>query len=159
MTELNLNAHLQGMIERFSGYLLSDLMALEEQTAAKASGKETRSAIKTVAHCAAFYRMIAAILETGQRPEISDEQRQAFLDSVTTREQASIAFTAAKDALMYAIDGYPVDRWDEDLPGFLGPKTLNAATFAIIHTMYHDGQLNHVHLLEGDADMHWPGLG
>ena len=159
MSEVNLNAHLRGMIERFSGYLLSDLFALDEQAAAAQPNASTRSAIGIAAHCAAFNRMIAAILTTGKRPEVTDAERDAFIASITTRELAGAALQQATHDLLAVVDAFPPERWNDDLNGFVGPKMLNAATFSVIHMMYHVGQLNHLHLLQGDTSMHWPGLG
>jgi len=58
--------------------------------------------------------------------------------------------------LYAAIDGVAADRWGETVQTMLGPMTLLAAAgFAALHMMYHDGQLNYVHLLHGDNEMHW----
>ena len=42
------------------------------------------------------------------------------------------------------------------MQGPFGPATrLAAAGIASMHMMYHDGQLNYVHMLHGDMEMHW----
>ena len=152
-TEINI--FMSTSIERFSSYLAKDLLAISEENAAKPIHEGLRSPNHLVAHCAGFYQGVASILKTGSRPEVSDEAPTAFLASITTREEALIAFNHAKEELLEAVNDFPAERWHEPVEGFFGPTMLSVASFGSLHTMYHDGQLNHVHMFDGDQEMHW----
>jgi hypothetical protein len=154
---INLNAFVHSTIERFSDYLAKDLSALSEESAAREAHDGFRPAIKIVAHCGMMYRGVTALLQTGSMPAVSDEQRAAFLASITSREQALEVFQGATKELLEVVDAFPAERWGEPVEGFFGPTMLAAATLASLHTMYHDGQLNHMHIMHGDKDMHWFG--
>ena len=155
MSEIDLNAHLRGTIERFSDYLCKDLAAMPEEEAAEEANPGFRPALKTVAHCAMIYTAATSILKTGGMPDVSDEQRTAFVESASSREKALEVFRDATKDLLEAVDAFPAERWGDPVEGFFGPTMLSAASIAVIHTMYHDGQLNHLHLMQGDNAMHW----
>lgn len=155
MSVINLNSFLRSNIERFSDYLCKDLAAMPEEEAAKEAHRGFRPAIKTVAHCAMIYKAASSLLKTGGMPEVSDEQRTAFVESAVSREKALEIFRGATQDLLEAVDAFPAERWGDPVEGFFGPTMLSAASIAVIHTMYHDGQLNHLHLLQGDNEMHW----
>lgn len=152
---INLNVFVQSTIERFSDYLAKDLSAMSEESASHEAHDGFRPAIKLVAHCGMMYRGVTTLLKTGSMPTVSDEQRSAFLASINTREQALEVFHSATKDLLEVVDAFPAERWGEPVEGFFGPTMLSAATLASLHTMYHDGQLNHMHIMHGDNDMHW----
>ena len=84
------------------------------------------------------------------------EQQEAYYAGITTRAEALTALEAGTQKLYAAIDGVAADRWGEVVETFFGPRTLLAtASIASMHMMYHDGQLNSLHLRHGDAEMHW----
>ncbi len=60
-----------------------------------------------------------------------------------------------------AIDARSPDTWGEVCESpFGGPTTVfSMAEFAFLHMMYHDGQLNYLHTLHGDTQMHWQPIG
>ena len=150
-----INAFVTTSIERFSTYFTKDLLAISEENATKESEGGLTSPIHLVGHCAGLYIGITALLKTGSMPQFSDEDRAAFLAKITNREEAVKAFDSAKAELLKAVEEFPSDNWHEPVEGFFGPTKLAAASFAFVHTMYHDGQLNHLHLIDGDKQMHW----
>ena len=156
MKSINITDHLRSTLGWASWNLVNDLKALSEEDAANRPYPAARSAIETLAHCAATDRDIAALLRADSAAHPPPEERTAFLAAVATRDQVLETFEAAAQDLEAAINGVGEGRWGEAMDGPFGPSTfLATATLAALHTMYHDGQLNHVHVMNGDNDMHW----
>ena len=156
MTALNPNAHLRQATERTYRNLVNDLSALEEDKANAPVREGTRDAIKLVAECAAVNGMLAGFLTTGAFASPSDAEREAFFASMTTRQSALDVLEQNTTALLNAIDAAPTDHWGSPAEWFFGPTTVfGVVEMAPLHMMYHDGQLNFLHVLHGDTEMHW----
>lgn len=156
MAELDLAAHLRAATESAYQKLVNDLNALDEDKASASPNAALRPAIKVVAECGAVNGMLAELLATGAASMPSPEEQAAYYAAITTRIEALAALDTGTQKLYAAIDGVLPDRWGETVQTVLGPMTLlEAAGFAAQHMMYHDGQLNYVHLLHGDNEMHW----
>lgn len=156
MAELNLAAHLHTTTEEAYRKLVNDLNALDEDKASGSPNAALRPAIKVVAECGAVNGLLAALLTDGTAASPSPDERAAYYAGITTRAEALAALDAGTAKLYAAIDSVAADRWGETVQTMLGPMTLlGAASFAAQHMMYHDGQLNYVHLLHGDTEMHW----
>lgn len=156
MTQLDLAAHLRATTEWAYGNLVNDLNALDEEKAAGSLDAGARPAIKLVAECGAVNGTLAGLLTTGEMSRPSPEQREAYYAAITTRAEAVAALDAGTQKLYAAIDGIAADRWGEIVETFFGPRTrLATAGIAAMHMMYHDGQLNSLHLRHGDTEMHW----
>ncbi len=137
--------------------LASDLNALSEEQASVGPSAGTRSAISVVAECASVNSSLAEFVATGTFPSRSPEQRAAFYAGITTRTEALSALEASIQTLRDAIDACPPEKWGEPATDIFGtPTTVFGITnFASMHMMYHDGQLNYLHTLHGDPEMHW----
>ncbi len=156
MAELDIAAYLRDITEAAHKKLVGDLNALDEDKAGGSPDPALRPAITLVAECGAVNGGLATILETGLAAIPSAEEQAAYYAPITTRAHALAALDAGTQRLYTAIDGVAPGRWGEAVQGFFGPTTLiAAASFAAQHMMYHDGQLNSVHLLHGDTAMHW----
>ena len=156
MAELNLAEQVRASTAWAYGNLVNDLNALEEDKATGSLDSGARPAIKLVAECGAVNKIIAGLLTTGEMSRSSPEQQEAYYAGITTRAEALTALDLGTQELYAAIDGIAADRWGEIVETFFGPRTLLAtANIASMHMMYHDGQLNSLHLRHGDTEMHW----
>jgi len=156
MAELDLAAHLRATTEWACNNLVNDLNALDEDKAGTSLDEGARPAIKMVAECGSVNGMLATLISTGQAAMPSPEERAAFYDAITTRAEALAALEDGTQKLFAAIDGLAPDRWGEIVQTPFGPWTrARAASLAAQHAMYHDGQLNSLHLRHGDSEMHW----
>ena len=100
--------------------------------------------------------MIGALLagEDVKRP--GPEERKAFYASFTTREQALAFLEQQTQGLLKSIDNLDENTLGDTIDGPIGPMTRFAlAELPAMHMMYHDGQLNYLHALHGDSEMHW----
>jgi hypothetical protein len=156
MTALNPCAHLRTVTERAQSLLVKDLDALAEDKASTTPGGVTRSAIEFVVECGAVNGAIATLLTTGEMNRPDPEQRKAFFASFTTREQAQAFLEKQTQELLTTLDGLDENTLGDMVDGPIGPMTRFAlAEVPYMHMMYHDGQLNYLHALHGDDQMHW----
>ena len=158
MPELDLAAHLRATTEWACKNLVNDLNALDEEKAATSLDAGSRPAIKMVAECGAVNGMLASLIYDRRRlPMPTPEQREAFYAAITTRSDAlSRRWRRGRRSSMRPLTGWPTDQWGEIVQTPFGPWTkARAASLAAQHVMYHDGQLNSLHLRHGDTEMHW----
>ena len=156
MAQHNMNAYLRTATERAYNNLVNDLSAMEAGQAVGTPHEALRPAIKMVAECASVNGLLATLVTTGQAAMPTSEERDAFFAGITTPEAALAALKDGTEKLSAAIDATSPDAWEDTVPTPFGPWTRAAAAgLAAHHMMYHDGQLNAVHLLHGDTEMHW----
>lgn len=156
MAEFDFAAYLHTTTETAYNNLVNDLTAMDADKAAGTPHDALRPAIKLVAECGSVNSLLAGLITTGQAEMPSPEQRAAFFASITTRDEAFAVLKDGTEKLYAAIKAAAPETWGETVPGPFGPWTRAAAAgFAALHMMYHDGQLNSVHLLHGDTEMHW----
>ncbi len=156
MTGFNLGAYLHTATETAYNNLVNDLSAMDADKAIGSPHGALRPAIKLVAECGSVNKMLAVLVTTGQLLLPTPEDRTALYNAVTTPGSALAVLKQGTEHLYAAIDGTSPETWGDTVPGRFGPWTRAAAAgFAALHMMYHDGQLNSVHLLHGDTEMHW----
>ena len=156
MAELNLAAHLRATTEWAYNNLVNDLNALDEEKAAGSPDTALRPTIKVVAECGSVNGALAELVAAGMAAMPSPDERAAYYAAITTRAEALAALETGTQKLYAAIDGVTSDRWGETVQTPLGAMTvLAAAGIAAQHMMYHDGQINYLHMLHGDTEMHW----
>ena len=156
MAQHNMAAYLRATTETAYNNLVNDLLAMDEDKAAGTPHEAIRPTIQMVAECASVNGLLGTLVATGQAAMPTPEESAAFYAGITTREAALTALKDGTDRLYAAIDGTGPDAWDDTVPTPFGPWTRAAAAgFAALHMMYYDGQLNAVHLLHGDTEMHW----
>lgn len=156
MAALDLAAHLRETTEWAYNNLVNDLNALDEGRASGSPDPALRPAVNVVAECASVNSLLASLVATGTAEQPTPEARDAYFAAITTRAQALAELETATQNLYAAIAGTAPDTWGDPVTTPFGPWTrARAAAFAAQHMMYHDGQLNHLHLLGGDTEMHW----
>jgi len=87
----------------------------------------------------------------------TDDERAAFEAAFTTRAACQTAITDSAEALARVLESAS----DEDLakselaPWGMPMTFLEWSNIAVVHVMYHDGQLNFIQSLNGDDQIHW----
>ncbi len=157
MADLDLRAVLRAGIERTHGLLVNDLNAVGDDKLTACPGGVASNAVHIIAECAAVNGTIANYLKTGQFTRPTPEQRKAYFEAHTTKESVLSELEKQTQALLSAIDGLDVSTLTEMVPDTpLGPMPrFGVAQIPAMHMMYHDGQLNYIHMLHGDDQMHW----
>ena len=156
MTAIEPRAALRAAIERAHKNLVNDLNATPDEKLNSGSGGVSRPAIEIVVECGSVNSMIAGALGGVAPPRPDPEQRKAFFASFQTKESALTYLEQQTQQLLAAVDGVDVDTLGDMVETPLGPMTRFGLTqLSAMHMMYHDGQLNYIHALHGDPDMHW----
>ena len=160
MADFQPRAHLRAFVELAYRRLANDLRAIPEDKVNVSPGGDARPALHIVAECATVNGQIAACLSTGAPlPRLSPEEREAHLRSFDTAEKALAFLDQETQKLLEAIDALDESTLGDVSREVMGrPLTrFGIAELPAVHMMYHDGQLNYIHTLHGDRQMHWSG--
>jgi uncharacterized damage-inducible protein DinB len=159
MATPDLKAHLVATTRDVYNRLVNDLKAIPADKQNVSPGGCARAPLTVVAECAAINGFAAQYLATGQMPGAlgaSREEREAFLASFDTEEKTLAYLAEQTDALVAAFEQLDVDTLGDTTDALGRPMSrLALAQLPAQHMAYHDGQLNLVHGLCGDNQMHW----
>jgi hypothetical protein len=138
--------------------MVNDLKAVPSDQQNVSPGGCARASLNIVAECAMINAFVADYLTTGEMPERpAPESRDQFLASFDTEEKTLAFFEEQTEKLFAAFRSLDVETLGETTNALFGrPMTrLAIAELPAMHMSYHDGQLNYVHSLCGDNQMHW----
>jgi uncharacterized damage-inducible protein DinB len=158
MSALQPKVHLRTLLERVHHMVVKDLQAIETEKLTASPGGVARDPLHIAAELGMANRYFADYLATRQlAPRPSPEEREAHMRSFDTLEKALTYLDQETQNLLSVIDGLDENTLGETTNDmFRLPMTLFAvAEFAAMHMMYHDGQLNYIHTLYGDKEIHW----
>ena len=156
MSALDPIAQLRESTERARRLLTNDLKAIAADQTNTCPGGCARTALNIVAECASVNGMIATVLSGGEFQRPSPEAREAHLNSFDTPEKALAYLDEQTGRLQAAIETLDVDTLGDEMSPLGRPMTrFGVAALPSWHMMYHDGQLNYIQCLHGDAEMHW----
>ena len=159
MSDLQPRAHLRAFIELAYRRLAADLRAIPEDIVNVSPGGDARPALHIVAECATVNGQIAASLSTGAPLlRLSPEEREAHLRSFDTAEKALAFLAQETQKLLEAVDGLDESTLDDEVSREVMGRPITRFALAELpagHMMYHDGQLNYIHTLHGDRQIHW----
>jgi hypothetical protein len=157
MADFQPKAHLRAFTERMHGLLANDLKAIPEDKNNVSPVPGARPALHIVAECAVFNGLIADYLSAGTASFPRGEERETLLRSFDTAEKALTFLDEQTQKLLAAIDALDEDTLGEVSRQPLGRpmSRFGLAEMPATHMMYHDGQLNYIHTLLGDTQMHW----
>lgn len=142
-------------IERMKGRLITDLLAVPEEKRNVSPGGAARTPLLVAAECGLINALITARLTGGPPPEhIAIDQRDPFLVTLGDTEAVLAYIDEQTNALYAAIRATDPTTWEEMielLPSRPSMSRFDLALLPATHFAYHDGQLNFVHLLDGDT--------
>lgn len=156
-TPLDLKSFLAEIVTAKAKTLADDLGHLSaEQLSASPMGV-ARTPLHFVAECIGFNMLVAGALEgkPSERPPL--EEREAFFASIDTLEKARRGLEASARAIASALEKADNDRLTAQVAAPWGETLLvyRLVYAAADHMAYHDGQVNYVQSLYGDAENHW----
>lgn len=158
MPTLDLKAHLEATTRNVYNRLINDLKAVPADKQNTSPGGCARAPLNIVAECGAINGFVAQCLKTGQAPERpAPEAREKFLASFDTEDKAVGFLSEQTEILFAAFQTLNMETLGETTDVMFGRfmTWLALAELPAIHMSYHDGQLNYVHSLSGDSQMHW----
>lgn len=159
MAAPDLKAHLIGSTRAVYRRVVNDLQAIPADRQNVSPGGRARAPLRYVAECAAVNGFVAEYLNTGVMPagfRLVGEEREKALARFDT-ERKALAFLARQtEALIAALEKLDIDTLGDASDALGVPMTrLSVAAMPAEHMAYHDGQLNTIHGLCGDDQMHW----
>jgi len=156
ITPYDVAPSLANWTRRVAGMYVKDLKALSPDAYLSSSGGVARSAKEFTLEVISFNYFGAMLLNGEAPPNPTDEEKAAFAASLDSIENACNAVTASAEALADAMQANG-HRFAERVTAPWGEEmdVYTLANLCANHIMYHDGQLNIVQSLHGDAAMHW----
>jgi uncharacterized damage-inducible protein DinB len=87
----------------------------------------------------------------------SDQERAELVDELDTRHKARAAFEESIQAVVQAASRFTDEEWGESITTQWGTlaKRADFVLWVAYHNFYHDGQINYIQVLNGDAVVHW----
>ncbi len=156
MTAFEPRAALRAALERTHKNLVNDLNATPDDKIRSGAGGVSRSAIDVVVECGSLNAWVAAMLTGGETPNRSPEERAAFIASFQTKESTLAYLDQQTHLLLTAVDAMDENTLGDIVETPIGPMTrFGVVELTAMHMMYHDGQINYIQAMNGDAEMHW----
>jgi uncharacterized damage-inducible protein DinB len=134
-----------------------DLSALSDEAVTHGFAGDARAAVDFSYEVAVVNRRFATVIR-GETPGPWPFEGWAVApEGFRTAESAKAEVSASIDALVAAVDALPDEELTKEItrPDGSTANPLAMFTFCLIHTSYHDGQLNYLQSLRGDTEVHW----
>jgi len=151
-----MDAAIQGM-ESAANFYARDLEALSDAQILESFAGAARLPLDFTYEVAFINRQVAARLR-GEEPPASPDGDEWMTAPDELRSKAAIAeyMASACSEVLSAAKAVPEEEIGKMIgsPGRERPAYA-LVSFAAMHTMYHDAQLNYVQSLAGDTTMHW----
>lgn len=155
-TALDPIVDLANFARQSASFYAKDLLALSQEAFQTPCGDCTRTMQDVSAEVCDFNFYATAVLKGEAPSQRSDEDRSAFIASLSSPEVAgNMVVSSANDladqlvASRESLGEMTRTPWGADISKFM------LALIAINHIMYHDGQITFVQSLNGDKEMHW----
>lgn len=157
ITRIDAKAELANWTRRIAGMYVADLKALDETAISASAGGAARTAQEFTAEVAGFNLMVAQKLRGEDAPSRTDEERAAFTALFSNKEECISRLSSSSEELASAIEFASEESMTEtvELPWGETMSKWALANLCANHIFYHDGQLNIIQSLKGDAEMHW----
>ena len=155
-TAFEMKPYLVQWTRELGSLYVKDLKALPEGTWSASFAGKARTPQDFTAEVVGFCDFMAAACRGESRERRTEEERNAFRDSLATPDDGAKAIETSVNALADAFDAAPVERLAEMFESPIGTMPLFVTVnIAINHVLYHDAQLNYIQALHGDGEMHW----
>jgi hypothetical protein len=156
---INAKAELAGWARQLSHMFIADLKHMPESSFTQPQGGKCRTVADMVAEVSGL-NMMAVSAINGNAPAMpSEEERAGYVATLTTPEACIHAIESSSEALAQALSDASDAALSESFTAPWG-MTLSKYQFANIaanNMWYHDGQLNYIHMLNGDDKIYWMG--
>lgn len=156
-TRIDAKTELAGWTRQLGHMYSVDLAHVPETTITNSPGGSARSVGHFTAEVVGLCYMAVKAIQGEQIDYPSDEARAEFESKFTTKEFCQEQVQKASNALADALEAATDEQLSAQIMAPWGqPMTaFGFATIAANHILYHDGQLNYIQALNGDAAIHW----
>jgi len=153
---LNLKDYCREKLESARDLYLQDWDAMSAESLTQSPGGVGRSPLHFTYEVALINVRLATRLR-GEDPGPFDVGAWEVVPSEFSTPLAMRTYLKeSTDLLISNLESIPESELDREIPTPTGSTTpFQLATFAATHMTYHDGQLNLIQALDGDAEIHW----
>jgi DinB family protein len=144
-------------VESALGFYMRDLDVLSEEQILGTAGGSARRPVDFTYEVASINQRVAMRLR-GEVPPPAPEWTGWSVAPTEYQSKAAIAeyMRSTGDELIAAAKSVPEEEAGKMVGTEGNERPAHAlASFAAMHTMYHDAQLNFIQSLQGDLEMHW----
>lgn len=156
-TSVDYKGYLTGWVQGLAGMYSADIKAISNEKLGTSPGGCARSPQQFSAEVVGLLKWTAAKLRGEEPAQRTEEEMQSFAAQMNSQDAICGALMEATSEFNEALMACPDDRlnsivtppWQMDAPLYM------IAMIAANHIWYHDGQLNYIQALAGDAAIHW----
>lgn len=157
VTAFDLKAFLTGMIQRSANRLADDLAHLSTEQLSTSPMGVARNPLHFSAECIGFNSLVVNAFSGAPSLRPSEEAREKFFASFDSLEKAQAGLRRSAEEVVAVIAEADEAKLTEQAMAPWGePMPLYMLIYvAADHMSYHDGQVNYIQTLYGDAEVHW----
>ncbi len=158
---IDYRAHFSGWVINCAEFFAKDLAALTDEQYNNTYGGVTRSPRNIAAEVAVLTSGTVKLIQGGDVSMPDDSVMQSVESELDTPAKAGHAVKAAALELAKAVKAASDEELAREItmPWGQAFSAYALAHLTATHIMYHDGQINYVQAINGDAEMHWFGPG
>ncbi len=147
----------QGQLQRYADMYAADLAHLSDDHLHQVPMGAARTIASFTAEVAGFNRLVAAVVRGEEAAMPDPEAVEAFVQSINSIAKAQELVKSSANEICEALASSGAEAALADVTAPWGEPTtkINLASMAASHMMYHDGQINYIQSLHGDAVNHW----
>ena len=156
-TSIDFKAFLADTIQHNAETLIKDLKHVPDDKLNVSPMGCARRPLEFVAECAGFNRLLTKTIKGEEAQPPSQEEREKFYASCDNYEKAQHLLEDSTAVLVDAIKSLTEQELTREVTAYWGqPMPLYRLIHAAaVHMAYHDGQVNYIQCLYGDAKVHW----
>lgn len=135
---------------------LQDFAVLPDDSLDKSPGGAARTPFQFTYEIICVNQRLAKRLRGEDPGPFSMDMWKVTPDEFRNRAAATQGFTNTMDEMLAGLEATPAEQIYQEIAtpsGTTSPYDL--ALFCASHVNYHDGQLNYIQALNGDAEIHW----
>jgi hypothetical protein len=154
---LDARAMLKGWAMALADMTSKDIRAIPEDKWTATFGGATKSACDATVDAISLMRWVNEALKGNVISTDEPDARQQVVGACSSRETAISALNGACREFGEAMSAASDESLNATImPPWKMPSSLiSLANIAVSHIWYHDGQLNYIQMLLGDAKVHW----
>ncbi len=135
---------------------LTDLRALPDEAIDKSPGGAARTPANFTYEITVVNKRLLTRIAGGDPGPFDPNASKETPEEFKTKEGASLAFEKSLNDMILAIEAVPSEEILREIATPTGSTSpYDLAEFCAYHINYHDGQLNYIQALNGDASIHW----
>lgn len=157
MERIDASEQLNGWLQGVTKMYVSDIQAIPDDKWAANFGGCSRPPSTLTADAIGFLFWVTMAIKAGGTPTTPEGAIEQLEAACATKAGAVEMMEKASKGLSEALTGASDDTLIKKAtaPWGMEDSLYSLAQMAVSHIWYHDGQLNYIQCLMGDADYHW----